>query len=520
MAHTTVLHIPKMLLILLAVLFVCGSCAYVVDRHVSEIFSASKVDRSTPFLKAHLRDGSVQIFKRWTISDSAKAVYGDGDLLDANRNRLKTGRDTIPFSKVVLFETNDVWLSPATVGMTIVSMGSAALSIYCMANPKACFGSCPTFYAWDGERMSLQAEGFTSSVLPSLEAVDIDALYGAKPFSRRFELQMTNEAMETHVIRSANILALPRPEGGRVFSSPTEEFFTASTLIPPSACTAPEGDCTALLRSFDARERFSLADSLDLAEREVLDIRFDTLPAGTLGVVAGFRQTLLPTYLFYQGLAYLGTSASTWMAMCERKEGGVRSSFASMIRVLGGIEVLVQDEQHRWVTAGEFSETGPIAVNVQVLPLRQKTGDPHMIRFRMCKGMWRLDFVALCPITPSGPPVRVPLLEVMRHDTADRNALISLTDPAKVLVTLPGDAYTLIYRLPEDYTRYELFLESRGYYMEWMRQEWLADENPEKTVQMFTRPEAFLKDEAPRFKAVESSMEDLFWRSRYVRHEN
>ncbi len=46
------------------------------------------------------------------------------------------------------------------------------------------------------------------------------------------------------------------------------------------------------------------------------------------------------------------------------------------------------------------------------------------------------------------------------------------------IVTLPGDAYQLAYRLPEHPERYELFLESRGYYLEWMRREWMADESP------------------------------------------
>lgn len=94
-----------------------------------------------------------------------------------------------------------------------------SISGYCLVNPKACFGSRPTFYAWDGERMALQAEGFSASVCPVLEARDIDALYKAKPKSQDFELRVTNEALETHVIRYANILAVPRPASGRTFAT-------------------------------------------------------------------------------------------------------------------------------------------------------------------------------------------------------------------------------------------------------------------------------------------------------------
>ena len=88
---------------------------------------------------------------------------------------------------------------------------SVAATIYCISNPKACFGSCPTFYAFDGEKMTLQAESFSSSVMPVLETNDIDALYNIKSINRFLELQMKNEALETHIIRHADFLALQKP---------------------------------------------------------------------------------------------------------------------------------------------------------------------------------------------------------------------------------------------------------------------------------------------------------------------
>jgi len=39
-----------------------------------------------------------------------------------------------------------------------------------------------------------------------------------------------------------------------------------------------------------------------------LDLEFDSIPGKRLGLVLGFRQTLLTTYLFYQGLTYMGNS--------------------------------------------------------------------------------------------------------------------------------------------------------------------------------------------------------------------
>ncbi len=81
--------------------------------------------------------------------------------------------------------------------------------------------------------------------------------------------------------------------------------------------------------------------------------------------------------------------------------------------------------------------------------------------------------------------------------------------------TLPGDEYTLVYPLPGLESDYEFFLESRGYYLEWMRAEWIAEENPLRAAQLFLDPASALKTMAPEFKQVEADMERVFWSSRY-----
>ena len=84
-------------------------------------------------------------------------------------------------------------------------------------------------------------------------------------------------------------------------------------------------------------------------------------------------------------------------------------------------------------------------------------------------------------------------------------------------MTVPGDTCRIVYELPGDAEGYELFLESRGYYWEWIREEWLREEDPAALVRLLLQPEAALRELAPRFKAVEPEMEDVFWGSRYAR---
>ncbi len=74
------------------------------------------------------------------------------------------------------------------------------------------------------------------------------------------------------------------------------------------------------------------------------------------------------------------------------------------------------------------------------------------------------------------------------------------------------------YKLPGN-GNYEYFLDSKGYYLEWMRDEWLAEQDLNKARFMFAFPGLFMRKAAKPFKKTESEMEDLFWKSRYVKNE-
>jgi hypothetical protein len=80
-------------------------------------------------------------------------------------------------------------------------------------------------------------------------------------------------------------------------------------------------------------------------------------------------------------------------------------------------------------------------------------------------------------------------------------------------MTLPGDAYAIEFDLPPG--THEVFLESRGYYYEWIRREWLADENPAEVVRFLLDPRAALRRLAPAFGEVEAEMDRRFWGSRF-----
>lgn len=505
----------------LVVLAAVGCGLKTLERRIVSPDQAQTLDRRSPFLKAHLRSGHVYVFSTWTWSDSTGRVVGDATLYDAARSRVDSGHYDVRRDSVALFETNVSKPSTSAKALTVMAGVTAAIAVACATNPKACFGSCPTFYATDSSgRSVLQAEGFSASIAPALEATDLDALFRAAPVGREFTLHLTNEALETHVIRRADLLVAPRPRNGRVFATPDHRFHQATNLTAPSACTSGGTDCRAAVAAFDDQERWSTADSRDLASREVVELEFDRVPAGPLGLVVTARQSLMTTYLIYQALAYMGNDAARWLAAMRTSRDSSAQAEAILGRLLGTIEISVRGDSGEWLAAGAAGETGPIASDTKIIPLPATTGRPLRLRLRLTKGLWRLDWIAIASLGARVEPVRLSPTTVRRGGSPDSLAAKALaadgSGSREPLTTLPGDALDLVYELPPDQERYEIFLEARGYYLEWMRREWIAEEDPRAARRLLLDPAAMLRALAPAFKRQEPMMEQAFWKSRYV----
>lgn len=131
---------------------------------------------------------------------------------------------------------------------------------------------------------------------------------------------------------------------------------------------------------------------------------------------------------------------------------------------------------------------------------------------RMARGLWRLDWVALARLSGEAAPIRLEPVRVERVGPGSARSPV----PAGTLTTLPGDEYAFRFRLPAGAGPHELFLESRGYYLEWMRDAWLVEENPQRAALMLAQPVDALRLLAPEFKAQEAGMERAFWESRYA----
>lgn len=488
-------------------LFTAACTAKRMTRTLTSPMEMQTLDRRSAYLKVHARDGEVYVLSDWRVDEAAREISGRGQRMNVARDTVEEGLFTVPIDAVALVETNVLQRSPTIAALSVITGISAAMTAFCIAQPKACFGSCPTFYVDTGNGRTLEAEGFSSSVAPSLEARDVDALYQARPVGAAFTVTMKNEALETHVVRRVRLLVAPRPPEGRVLATPDGRYREATEIRPLDGCVAPEGDCLARVQALDGQERFTETDGSDLARREVIELRLPPGSPGPHGLLIASRQSLASTYLFYQSLAYLGRSAGATLAALERGDPTVGNALGRLQRALGGIEISAETADGSWIPAGEVHEMGPLASDLVAVPLpAAATG---RLRLRLAKGHWRIDYLASVRLGSHVEPRAI--------DPS------SLTDDGgrpvgtQSLTTLPGDTYSYSFALPQDGPVYELFLESQGYYLEWMREEWLAEENSFRAAQLVLDPAQLLRDIAPEFKRQEAQMESVFWGSRYAR---
>lgn len=474
-----------------------------------------------PYLKAHLKNGDICILKdTWQIDTAQNKVTGNGIRYDFNRIKKREGTIEIPIDSVAIFETNtrlEGTESGRIAALAITTGVNVILGIYCVTVPKACWGSCPTFYTKDSMYVHYaDAEGFSNAISPSMEYADIDALGTRSLADNTFSVIMKNEALETHCVKNIKLLACPIGNGEQVFQSPQDSFYLCENTYPVTQAIAEEGDITSLLNKADRQERFSMADEHSLCTKEELYITFRNIEKQTnWGLVVNFRQTLMTTYLIYSAMGYMGNEVGDMFAKLET-DTFTMARLTNVIRnELGSIAVYEWNEAtNAWVFLNNFFETGPIAINSQIIPTKPISGPDLKFKLVLNKGLWRIDYIGLTHVKGKTEPVEISPYRIWNKGIIDNSALVCLKSPGKYLISMPGSEYKFDFALPETHRKFELFLYSKGYYLEWMRDHWIKDKNLLKLRQMVYHPQKYFRAEAGAYKTYENLMEEVFWNSR------
>ena len=474
------------------------------------------------FLKAHLKNGEVYILKdSWEVDTTENKLLGIGISFDYNRNKISEGAQSISLDSVAIFETNKKLgktESKRIRTLAILAGVDVAMGGICLINPKACFGSCPTFYMNEEDDFHFaDAEGFSNAIAPSMEYFDIDALNNPPVMDNIFTLTMKNEALETHMVKNLKILAFPRDRNQRIYQSPDNKFFRCENLYFLTGAKGANEDLTDLLKLQDRQERFSHSDPQNLSSKEEFFLTFDNIKdPKDLGLLISFRQTLMTTYFIYSAMGYMGDEVGDIFAKLETSSETKKKLENGIKKELGKIDIYVLDETtQKWIFQGGFYETGPIAFNRQILPLNVSAESSSLeLKVVLNKGLWRIDDFALTNIRGSEKAIEILPYEVLNDGLTDAVAIAEINADDEYLISMPGSEYKFNFRFPSKGGDYELFLYSKGYYLEWMRENWIKDKDLLKLRQMIENPKRYLRMEAESFKEYERTMERQFWDSR------
>jgi hypothetical protein len=467
--------------------------------------------------KFHLRDGRLVVMSEYSIGEYA--VTGAGAEYDANRRLVHDERTVrIPRADIALVETTEMIADPGIAALSVLSAATLTATIACAAVPKACFGSCPTFYVPSHDGWQLEAEGFSTSIARSIAADDLDSLADARAEHGSLRLAMRNEALETHVVQHLGLVVVNGPSGATIYRTHDEHFAAVGDTSAPETCIGPRDGCAALVAR-DGREFTPGSDGHDLAARTDLTLTFAAAHSRQAGVVLTLRNSLMSTFVLYHLIALHGRHYGEFMAALERRDLGLLIALDGFDRALGEIEVSVRQRDDRWRSMGEVRYVGPIALGVRVVPVDLEYPDePYEVRLHYARSHWRFEQIAAGALVARDLPSReiAPLVE-----DPGRFSVTAVNEAVRGvgagLVTQPGDEVRFRFDVPDSDGSQGLFLRTHGYYYEWMRREWLRDEDLPRARALMSNPREALRILAPQFREIEPRMDAIFEASRYTR---
>lgn len=436
--------------------------------------------------KAYLRDASVVLFP------TGFAVY-KGAVSGVSRRFSLSWADTalkfreFPLDSIVAMGVYEEHLPAGRVIASFVLgvYGSimTPLSVYCLSCPKCCFGSCPTIYTFENGHSALAAELFSRSIAKTLEENDLRRLSSSGEMEGDYQVNVTNEALETHHINTFSLLAVHHPAGTEVFPRAGGGLSCVSGCVSPLQAVNRAGDDVLdLVKVPDGRSYRSEAATFTMVREGVLHDWLEMrvkVPEGSRSVtmVVRLRNTLLSTILLYDlVLGSQGMQALEWTQRMNTDDH-YAARFKSVYDAFSGISVETQ-RGGQWVRQSFIRDTGPITWNWMAAEIPVDQAGELLVRLVFFPDNFLIDYVAFAP------PHEVETTTIeLRPTTIVNNHGVESSEIAKLierdddqyLVTNPGESYRFHYRLPRsDGQRTTLFVRSRGYYNEWIRGEWIT----------------------------------------------
>jgi len=435
-------------------------------------------------VKAHLTDGSTVVFRNG-ITVLQDEIQGDGEKYDlALRTSVRV--TSIPRDDIAAMESYQTPVRAAETAATSAVAGTGIV-VGGVLLFKAIFGSCPTTYSIRDGAYVLEAESFSYSIAPPFEARDVDRL-GVRPAGDDLRLELRNEALETHYINQLSLVEVSHRPDESVFPDPSGRPLIVSEIVAPtSAIDNTMRQVRAQLSTADGEAWASSEERLQQVSlddfRDYIDMEFD-LPVDVreTALILRMRNSLLNTVLLYDVMLQgQGWRALDWMGQ-DLDSLVTKLRLGYWYRDRMGMTVSVwRDGRYRQVE--RLPDTGPIAW--QDIALTVPVPEPGRLRVRLSfvADNWRIDRVGVAQLSAASPGRTILLGDVLTRDgvpVPDAPGLLQHTDDG-YLITKPGDRFTLQFPVGDAEPGIDrtYFLVAEGYYMEWMRRDWLDKTAPQ-----------------------------------------
>jgi hypothetical protein len=407
-------------------------------------------------------------------------------------------------------------------GLTSAVMVPAAIS--CLADPKSCFGSCPTIYTADNAGWDFEAELFSYSVSRLMEANDIDLLHHHMPHGGQLTIRVANEALETHYIDRMELVAARHPYGTRVFPTPTGEIIgVKEPTSPVSAVNSAGASALNTIGALDGKGYRSdtalVRRALSGATADWLEMSFDA-PVGRTSAVLLLRlkNTLLSTVLFYNVvLGSQGAGAIEWTQRMNT-DPAYAALFSTVYREFSGVRIQVR-QGDTWKQEAVIADVGPVGWKEVAVRIPVTGSGPMRVRLQFFPDNIEFDYAGCDFSDPADVPMTMEpvspreITDQTRSSRPDIVALLQNPDNT-YLCTEPGHAYRITYDVPDPGTMdLTLLLRSRGYYTEWVRGAWVREAGtvPAFDLMRIDRSIEVLCDSWLRNR---TRMESMFFRTR------
>ena len=472
--------------VLLSLILLTSCAVHELDVTPVTRGSTEPVTVTSP-VKAHLTDGSTVVFEQG-ITVANGRVTGDGRKYDLTLDS-SVRVTSIALDDVAAMES---YQTPVHTGKSVaatagVTAGGAAVVIAGVVLVKALFGSCPTIYSVDDGVPVLEAESFSYSIAPSFEARDVDRLNVPTADRQTVGLIVRNEALETHYINHLELLEVVHEEGQQVFPDPQGQPLVVGKLKAPlSAMDRGDRRITGVLDMPDGTSWGSDAAQLQRASlddfEDHIDLEFETPgDSDRVALVFRLRNTLLNTVLLYDVmLKDQGFRALDWLGR-DLDRFIDKAKLGLWYRDRMGMRISVRDgDTYRQVA--RVGDQGPIAWKDVAVILPVPDGDRMRVRLSFVVDNWHIDWLAISPEVHRADVRAIPLAQVEVPGTGPLDGgLENLASPDQSYVeTRPGEALQVRFDVgaaPEGRSR-TFLLAAQGYYIEWMRHDWLKESSP------------------------------------------